>query len=229
MSEKFTTVRLTLGGENFEILVHPDAALSYKLGRNIELSQILAVDEIFSDGSKGLRASSEKLSRNFHTADIMQVAQRILREGELQLTIEQRRRLTNEKRKQIVAIIARNYVDPKTGLPHPPIRIEQALNEIHVSIDPFKDAESQSKAVVEALRPILPMKAEKVRLAVKIPAQFTAQAYGVVKGNCDILKEEWGADGSLMVLVELPAGVHSNFVERLGATTKGSAQVKLMR
>jgi ribosome maturation protein SDO1 len=229
MSTKFTTVRLNLGGESFEILVHPDAALSYKMGRNVELSQVLAVDEIFSDESKGLRASSEKLNKSFRTTDIMQAAQRILSEGELQLTIEQRRRLTDEKRKQIIALIARNYIDPKTGLPHPPLRVEQALQEVRVSIDPFRDAESQSKAIVDALRAILPMKAEKVRLAVKIPAQFTAQAYGALKSSCDIVKEEWGADGSLIAMVELPAGVHSSLVERLGATTKGSAQVKLMR
>jgi len=55
---KFTTVRLTLEGEHFEILVNPDSALSFKQGRNVEPSQVIAVDEVYADSNKGLRANS---------------------------------------------------------------------------------------------------------------------------------------------------------------------------
>ena len=90
MSGKFTTVRLTLNGEHFEILVRPDPALNYKLGRRMELSQIVAVDEVYSDSSKGLRVSAEKLQKYFNTTDIFKVEEIILEKGELLLTTEQR-------------------------------------------------------------------------------------------------------------------------------------------
>ncbi|MEE9585607.1 MAG: ribosome assembly factor SBDS [Nitrososphaerales archaeon] len=229
MSGKFTTVRLTVGGDHFEILVHPDNALNFKLGRNVELSQVIAIDEVYSDSSKGLRASSEKLQKHFNTINHAEAAKIVLEKGELQLTTEQRRKMMEDKRKQIISIIARNYIDPRTGLPHPPTRIQQALQEVRVSIDPFKDAQEQTKMVVDQLRTIVPLKSEKMKLRVKVPPQFSPQAIGVIKGVGEILNEEWGSDGSLTALVEIPAGVHSSLMERLGAVTKGSAQASVLR
>ncbi len=229
MSGKFTTVRLTVGGDHFEILVHPDNALNFKLGRNVELSQVIAIDEVYSDSSKGLRASSEKLQKHFNTINHAEAAKIVLEKGELQLTTEQRRKMMEDKRKQIISIIARNYIDPRTGLPHPPTRIQQALQEVRVSIDPFKEAQEQTKMVVDQLRTIVPLKSEKMKLRVKVPPQFSPQAIGVIKGVGEILNEEWGSDGSLTALVEIPAGVHSSLMERLGAVTKGSAQASVLR
>ncbi|MBI2183334.1 MAG: ribosome assembly factor SBDS [Thaumarchaeota archaeon] len=229
MSTKFTTVRLTISGEHFEILVNPDNALNYKLGRKIELSQVIAVDEVYSDSSKGLRVSAEKLVKFFRTQDVAQVAKAILEKGELQMTTDQRRRQVEEKRKQIINFISRNFIDPKTGLPHPPLRIEQALQQVRVTIDPFKPAEEQAKAVVDQMRTILPLKSEKMKIMVKIPAQFAPQSMGILKGFGESQKEEWGADGTLTALLEIPAGAHVTLIDKLGAVTKGAAQVNVIR
>ena len=229
LSDKLTTVRLTIDGEHFEILVRPDPALNHKLGRRVELSQVVAMDEVYSDSSKGLRVSVEKFQKYFNTTDIFKVEQEILKKGELLLTTEQRRTLVEEKKKQIVTLIARNYIDPKTGLPHPPLRIEQAMQEIRVSIEPFRTAEEQSKEVVEALRRVLPLKSERIKLVVKVPPQFAAQSLGVLKSHAEIKKDEWGADGGLTALVEIPAGMHPKLLDRLGAVSKGSAQATLLR
>jgi ribosome maturation protein SDO1 len=229
LSTKFSTVRLSIDGEHFEILVHPDPALDFKFGRKVEVSQIVAVDEVYSDANKGLRVPTEKLAKYFKTSDFQQIAETILRRGDLNLTTEQRRRLVEEKRKQIVSTIARNYVDPRTGLPHPPLRIEQAMAEIRISIDPFKDVGEQTKIVVEQLRPILPLKSERIKLLVKVPAQYSAQSFGALKGVGEIVKEDWGVDGGLTIIIEIPAGVHSTFLDRLGSLTKGTAQASIIR
>lgn len=229
MSSKFTTVRLTSEGEHFEILVYPDPALNFKLGREIEISQVVAVDEVYSDANKGLRIPSEKLMKHFKSNDFLKIAEIILRKGDLHLTTDQRRRLVEEKRKQIVSTIARNYIDPRTGLPHPPLRVEQAMSEIRISIDPFKDSGDQTKSVVEALRPILPLKSERIKLLVKVPAQYAAQSFGALKGAGEITKEEWGSDGGITVIIEIPAGAHSKLLDRLGSLSKGSAQATIIR
>jgi ribosome maturation protein SDO1 len=229
LSSKFSTVRLSIEGEHFEILVHPDPALDFKFGRNVEVSQIVAVDEVYSDANKGLRVPAEKLTKAFKTSDFLQVAEIILRKGDLNLTTDQRRRLVEEKRKQIVANIARNFVDPRSGLPHPPLRIEQAMAEVRLTIDPFKDVNEQTKGVIELLRGILPLKSERIRLLVKVPAQFASQSFGALKGVGEISKEEWGVDGGLTVIIEIPAGAHSTLLDRLGSLTKGTAQASLIR
>ena len=71
--------------------------------------------------------------------------------------------------------------------------------------------------------------AEKVKLSVRVPAQYAGQSLGALKGFGEILKEEWGQDGGLSVVLEVPAASQPNLFERLGAVTKGSAQVTLVK
>jgi len=224
MSEKFTTARISKSGEKFEILVRPEPALDFKMGKQLGLSQILVIEEVYIDAGKGTRASSEKLDKAFGTADPLKIAEEIMRHGELQLTTEQRKQLVEDKRKQVVAFVSRNCIDPRTGTPHPPIRIEQALNQVKYSIDPFKNADEQAKEIIEQLRVILPIKMEQMRVAVKIFAEHAAKAYGAIKNFGTITREEW-----LVAMLELPAGLYGPFIERLGKITQGTIQTKVLK
>lgn len=229
MAAKLTVVRLTIEGEKFELLVKPDPALEFKMGKRTDISNILASDEIYADANKGTRIPGEKLMKHFKTTDPSAIARMILERGELNMTAEQRKRLVEDKRKQIVQIISRSYVDPKTHLPHPPLRIEQAMEEARTVIDPFKRAEDQTKTIIEDLRTILPLKAERLKLLVTIPPQFAAQSYSVLKSIGDLQNEEWQADGSLKAIIEIPAAMQSNLMDRLGSVTKGSAQAVVVK
>jgi len=228
MSDKFTTARLSKGQDRFEILVKPQQALDYKLGKQVAVAQLLMIEEIYSDSSKGTRASTEKLQKYFGTLDPLRVAEEIMKAGELQLTTDQRRQLVEEKRRQIVSIITRNALDPRTGAPHPPLRIEQALEQIRISIDPYKSAEEQAKTVLEELRPILPIKMEQMRIAVKVFPEHAARAYNAFKSLGTVSREEWQTDGSLVAVIEIPAGLYGSFIDRAGKLTQGTIQTKVL-
>lgn len=223
---KFTIVRLVIDNDKFEILVKPDPALDYKLGKKIDLSNILISDEIYADANKGTRIADEKLIRNFKTTDSIEIAKKILEQGEVNLTTDQRRRMVEEKKKQIIQYINRNFVDPKTHLPHPPLRIQNAMEEVRLIIDPFKKPEDQTKKIIESLRKILPLKSENLQLLVTIPPQFSAPSYNVLKNIGELKDEKWLQDGSLRVIVEINAGIKGTFVERMNSVTKGSAQIQ---
>jgi len=225
--QRFTIARLTHEGEHFEILVKPDPALDYRLGKAKSLSEVLVSDTIFTDANKGTKPSEDKLKKAFGTTDTLKIAETILRRGMLQLTTEQRRHMIEEKRKQIVFFISRNCVDPRTNMPHPPMRIEQAMEQIHYSIDPFKETEEQARDIIKLLRPVLPLKTEQVSVNVRIPAEYASRAYGSVKGFGTIKHEEWRADGSWFAVVEMPAGLYGPFLEKLGELTKGAAEAKI--
>jgi ribosome maturation protein SDO1 len=226
MTDRFIVARLTLDGDKFEIIVKPDPALEYKLGKRADISGTLVSDEIYTDANKGSKASSEKMMRHFKTIDSTEVARQILARGELNLTTEQRRKMVDEKKKQIVQFINKSFVDPKTHLPHPIVRIESALEESRVIIDPFRKADDQAKGVVDALRKILPLRSEIAKLTVTVPPQFAAQSYSVLKSAGDLKGEEWLSDGSLRAVLEMNASLKGQFLDRLGSVTKGSAQVK---
>ncbi len=105
---KVTVVKLVIEGNRFEILVKPDLALDYRLGKRNDLTNVLISDEVYSDANKGSRASSDKLSKYFKTNDLGEVAQQILLNGELNLTTEQRRKMVEEKKKQIIDFISKS-------------------------------------------------------------------------------------------------------------------------
>jgi len=227
MTEKTTVVRYSFSGDKFELLVKPDPAFDYKLGKITEISKVLVSDEIYTDSNKGTRATNEKLIQVFKTDDLTEIAQIIMKKGELNLTTEQRRKMTTEKRKQLVTFIAKTYVDPRSHLPHPPLRIEQAMNDGRISIDPFKNVDEQVKDVVEKLRPIIPLKSENIILSISVPAQFVAQSYTVLKSTGTLKKEEWQTNGSLKAILEIPAAARPNVIDRLGSITKGTATVEV--
>jgi ribosome maturation protein SDO1 len=228
MSDKYTTARLAKGQDHFEILVKPQQALDYKLGKQVAVSQVLLIEEVYSDSSKGTRASEEKLQKYFGTTDPVKVAEEVMKSGELQLTTEQRRQLIEDKRRQIVSIISRNAIDPRTGTPHPPLRIEQAMSQVRLSIDPYKSAEEQAKLVIEELRPILPLKIEQMRIAVKVFPEYAARAYNAFKSFGNVSREEWQSDGSLVAVLEMPAGMYGSFIEKVGKLTQGTIQTKVL-
>jgi ribosome maturation protein SDO1 len=227
MSDKYTVARMTKDNEHFEVLVKPQKALDYRMGRIAGVTEVLAAETIFSDANKGTKVSEEALQKAFGTTDALKIAEIILTKGTLQLTTEQRRKMVEDKRKQIVDFITRQSVDPKTNLPHPPTRIENAMEQIRYSIDPFKPVEEQAKEIIKLLRTILPLKMEQITIGVTIPAEYSARAYGAIKGFGTIRREEWRANGSWYGVLEMPAGMYAPFLNKLGEVTKGSGEAKI--
>lgn len=221
--------RLESRGSSFEILVDPDLALEFKKGNEADITEVLATEEIFKDSKKGERASPEHVKEVLGTVDPLEAAKIIIRKGELQLTTQQRRNLLEDRRRQVINIIARNAINPQSGLPHPPARIERAMDEARVRVDLFKPAEEQVPAVLKVLRPLLPIKFEKKEVAVKVPPQFAGRAVGAVKSYGKIKKEEWQKDGSWICLLEIPAGIVEEFFDQLNQITHGDLETKILK
>ena len=218
---------MTKDNEHFEVLVKPQKALDFRMGKMAAITEVLAAETIFLDANKGTKPSEESLRKAFGTTESLKIAETILTKGTLQLTTEQRRKMIEDKRKQIVDFISRQSVDPRTNLPHPPTRIENAMEQVRYSIDPFKPVEEQAKDIIKLLRTILPLKMEQITVGVTIPAEYSARAYGTIKGFGTIKREEWRANGSWYGVLEMPAGVYAPFINKLGEITKGTGEAKV--
>jgi ribosome maturation protein SDO1 len=216
---------LNLKGERFEIFVDPELALEFKTGKKKDFANILVVDEIFKDAKKGERQSEEKLKKMFGTTDIIEIAKKIVLEGNVPLKTEQRERLLEEKRKKIIFMIAREAIDPRTGAPHPPQRIEKAIEEAKIRIDPFKEPEEQIQDVIAQLKLHLPMKFEKVKIAAKVPAEIAQKVYGRLK-DLNFEKSEWTSSGDFIFTIEIPKGMKSELFDKINQITAGKAIIK---
>jgi ribosome maturation protein SDO1 len=226
--EDAVIARLSSCGTTFEVLVDPDVAMAVRSGESADLRGALAIDKIFKDSKKGEVASEAVVKKVFGSTDVFKIAEEIIRRGEVQVTTEQRRRMREERFSQIVSIISKRAINPQTGLPHPPSRIESALREAKIRIEEFKGAEEQISEIVKALRPILPLKFETRKIAVKIPASYVGRTQHVVRKLGKVNKEEWLQDGSWAVLVEIPAGAQVEFFDKLNSLTKGEVETRVI-
>ncbi len=89
--------------------------------------------------------------------------------------------------------------------------------------------EDQISRVLEALRPLLPISMEKAKMAIKLPAPHAGRAYGEIRSYGTLVKEEWQSDGSWIGIVEIPAGLQGEFLDRLNEKTHGNVETKIVK
>ena len=227
--EKAVTARLVKAGQKFEILVDPDKALEVKMGKDVPLDSLIASEEVYEDVKKGTRASSESINKTFGTNDMKIISAKIIKEGEVQLTTDQRRQMLEEKTKAIASTISKRAINPQNNLPHPMDRILRAMDEANVKVDLEKRVEEQLESVINSIQRILPIKIEKIQLAIKIPPTFAGKAGNIIRSFGTLLKEEWASDGSLISLIEIPAGIQQEVYDRLNNLTHGQVEVKIVK
>lgn len=221
--------RLHKGEDHFEILVDPHAAEKLIEGKDVDILSSLAIDTIFKDSRKGTHASQESLEKIFGTDDVETIVKEIILKGDIQLTTEQRHEMQEQKRKRIIDIIVKNAMDPKTKMPHPRQRIELAIEEAGIHIDPFKPVDEQVKLVVEALRPVIPISMEQVKISVKISSQYIGKAYGIARNFGVLEREDWQSDGSWIGVIRIPAGMQTDFYDKLNTVTKGNVETRILK
>ena len=220
--------RLESHGETFEVLLDPAVMNFLKQGKKVDLIDFLAVEDVFKNSSKGTRPAEEKIKEVFGTADISEIAKKIVEKGEVQMTAEQRKEMLEAKRHQVVTYIAANAINPQTKLPHPYVRIELALEEAKFHVDPFKPLEKEIDEAMKLLRPLIPIRFEKSKVAIKLKGDDYGRCFDDMVHYGIIEREEWTADGSWIGLMELPAGMVPELTEKLKHKTKGTASVKLI-
>jgi len=225
--EHHNLARLKKGGEYFEVSIKPDPAIELKKGKNVNINDVLNSEEIFFDVRKGFLASEERLKQVFGTENISEIAKKIIKEGEISLTSEYRQKLRDDKKKQIITMISRNAINPKTKLPHPAARIEAAMAEAKARIDELKTAEEQIDHIIKKLQPIIPIRLEKELVEIRIPANQAPKAYPVAKGFGKIKKQQWESDGSWRGLMEVPAGLVQDMIDRLNSMTHGGIEINI--
>ncbi len=214
------------GDKTFEILVEPDLAKEAKLeGKDHDIQRLLFVQEVFVDAGEGERASVDELEEEFGTKQVMEAAEEIFEKGDMQLTTDQKAEMRKDKWKQLVSMIARRAQDPKTGNPHPPQRVENALEEAGFHIDAMADLEEEFDEAIDVLRPIIPISLDEKTVAIKIPVDQAGKAYDKLQQVADIRDEQWGNE-YFMARVTLPAGVLSELMDELQDMTSGKTEMK---
>lgn len=217
------------GHLRFELFVDPNLAFDYRRGEDIPLEDILKSYDVYEDAKRGERATDSLVKDAFGTDEIFDIAPEIIKKGEFRLTHEQREQLVAEKTETIIDHIAKRAMNPQTGHPHPPDRIRQAMEEAKVVVNAFISVDEQIPTVVKALRVIIPISFESVKLQITLPASFSGKGYNMVATAGVIQSQSWGQDGSWTGLVEIPAQKRQELYDELNKLTKGQIRIEVVR
>ena len=229
--DEAVTARLESHGERFEVLVDPDAALAIKREEfDGDLEEVIAAEDVFEDASAGDRPPETALEEVFGATDPLEVIPAVIERGEIQITADQRREMQEQKHRQLVTQISRNAVNPQMDdAPHPPERIERALEEAGFQVDPMEPVENQVDEALDALRPVIPIRFDEVVMAVQVPADHAGSAQAQIRQFGDLQEEEWQSDGSWVGVLEFPAGLQNEFYDTVNEHTSGEAETRVVR
>ncbi|CAN8070567.1 unnamed protein product [Agarophyton chilense] len=185
-------VRLKKGKTTYEVMVEEGMVAKYRDGTVKRIEDVVVTPVVFTNFSKGTKASSEQLNSSFQTDDVMQIIEQILKKGEAQESAGERKSKMDAKRHEIVSAIQKNYVY-LDGCPLPLVRIENALNQIRPRIDVDVDALRQVNAMYQKLSAVMPMKKYRSGLegTVIVPTHMAGQVSGVVRKHCTVLRETY--------------------------------------
>ncbi|MWG33916.1 ribosome assembly factor SBDS [Halomarina oriensis] len=229
--DEAVTARLESHGARFEVLIDPDAALAMKRGEfDGELEEVIAAEDVFEDASRGDRPAESDLETVFDTTDPMEIIPQVVERGEIQITAEQRREMQEQKRRQLVNTIVRNAVNPQMDdAPHPPERIERALEEARFKVDPMEPVESQVDDALDVLRPVIPIRFDEMTIAVRLPADYAGSGQARIRQFGDLEREEWQNDGGWVGVVTFPAGLQNDFYDLANEVSSGEAETRVVK
>ena len=229
--EEAVTARLESHGQRFEVLVDPDAALAIARGEfDGELEDVIAAEDVFEDASRGDRPPESALEDVFDTTDPLAIIPEVIERGEIQITADQRREMQQRKRKQLITRIARNAVNPQMDdAPHPPERIESALEETDFRVDPMERVEEQVDDALDELKPVIPIRFDTVTVATQLPPEHAGSGQAKIREFAELDSEEWQPDGSWIGVVEFPAGMQNDFYDLVNEVSGGAAETRIVR
>lgn len=208
----------------FEVSVDFDEAIKVQRGAG-DITKAMNSSTIFYNAKEGSIASQKDLMEAFQTTDMYVVAKTIIQKGELQRPQEFRDAEREARIKQVVALLVRNAVD-QHGRPYTEERLRRAIQEVHWNFD-NRPAEQQMNDLLEKLKTVIPIKVEKKRVKLIVPARFSSQVYGLLKDYKE--SEDWLPNGDLQVIMNIPAGLQLDFYDKLNGITHGAVVSQEMK
>jgi len=110
-------VRHSQGGKKFEIACYKNKVLNYRSGVEIDMDEVLQIDNVFENVSKGTLAKKNDLIKCFGTDDKELICKRILTKGTLQVSNLERKEQQEQTTREITNMIVSKCVDPRSQRP----------------------------------------------------------------------------------------------------------------
>lgn len=163
-------VRLKRHGKRFEVACYRNKIENWRSGLETDIDEVLQIDRVFENVSKGVVAKTKDLEAAFGTSDTEAVCRIILSKGTSQISEGERAVQIQNRFKNVATIVSEKCVNPQNMRPYPVSTIETAMRDtIHFAAVTSKSAKQQALEVIRELEKVMPIKRAQmlVRVAVE--------------------------------------------------------------
>ncbi|KAI8812982.1 ribosome maturation protein SBDS-like protein [Cladochytrium replicatum] len=188
-----SVVRLKKGGKLFEIAANKNKVMEWRSGVETDLDNVIQIDQVFMN---------------------------ILRKGELQVGEGSGAQL-DSLAKEIATTVAGMCVDPNTKVPHPVGIVEQAMQHLHYSVYPNKNAKQQIEA-----KNLFPIARASMRVRSVSPGKEKKVGEGKILSIVQIEDEDWGDEYEMIATIS-PSSYRS-IAAVVDAQTRGKGQLEVL-
>ncbi|KAL1800250.1 hypothetical protein ACET3X_000592 [Alternaria dauci] len=138
-------VRMKKGKKRFEIACYKNKVLEWRNKIEKDLSNVLQIENVFLNVSKGQVAPKADLEKAFPKKSLEDIIIDILDHGELQVGEKERNAELERTKNEVIDIVAGKLVDPKTKRVYTTGMIEKALDQLSSAAATQQGDKSESK------------------------------------------------------------------------------------
>lgn len=159
-------IRLKKGGKKFELACYRNKALNWRSKTETDINEVLQIDKIFTNVSKGEVAKKSDLKVFGEDLTEEDIIHEILNKGNMQVSDLEREDQLDNLKKDIANIIVQKCVNTKDGKQFPVSIIMKAMQEVNCKINPTQSAKKQALDFIKDLQAVIPIERARMRLKI---------------------------------------------------------------
>ncbi|GAA99879.1 uncharacterized protein L969DRAFT_95297 [Mixia osmundae IAM 14324] len=181
-----SVVRLKKAGKRFEIACYKNKAREWRSGVETDLSEVIQIEQIFANVSKGAVSPAQDLKKAFGTTDVQEILLQILKKGELQVGEKERAHEIDAMRREIALATAERCVDPETQRPITVTMIEKVMDQLGYAVHTNKSIKSQALELIKQIQSesALPIQRAQMRIRLTLPVGQSKTLKGQITPLC---------------------------------------------
>lgn len=177
-------------GKRFEIACYKNKVVNWRNGVEKDLDEVLQTTAVFTSVSKGVLAKKEDLQLVFKTDDEEKICLRILSEGEFQVSDKEREVEYQNLFRDVASILAEKCVNSQSSRPFTITMLERTMKDLHISVDPKRNAKQQALEVLPRLQSKLPIQRAKMRLKMVMPATSSRDILQMLQSQNAVIESQ---------------------------------------
>ncbi|KAI8897285.1 SBDS protein C-terminal domain-containing protein [Globomyces pollinis-pini] len=222
-------VKLKRGGKRFEIACYKNKVLEWRSKLEKDLDNVIQIESVFINVSKGQLANNGDLEKAFKTSDVKKIILEILEKGELQVGEKERTQVFESLNRDIANTIAEKTINPETKRPYTATMIEKVLSDIHFNINPNRNAKQQALEAIRQIQEnnIIPIARVQMKIRIFMPSKDAKKVKEtILKLLASVESEEVDEDFELVGVID--PGNFKILSELISKETKGKGLVEML-